>query len=210
MTITVLSDVVLLESSIEADVKGRNTRKNQRVSSASGSEWINIGPQDKTIREFDIHLAPVRGLLWQLLEALFEVTEGGAFGFLLRDPKDFEVSGTDGVVAAKTGGGYQAFKRYTEPSSGRHKDRKLTRLEAASLQVFVNGVSTSFTVDANTGTFTSIAGNPAANTVTWTGQFYVPAHFLNDLIDWEMVAGGGSVDARFIAGPMVTLREILE
>jgi uncharacterized protein (TIGR02217 family) len=210
MTITVLSDVVLLNGPIQASVKGRNTRKNQRVSSASGQEWINIGPQDKTIREFDIELGPVRRALWIQLESLHEVTEAGAYGFLLQDPKDCTVSGTAGIVAAQTGGGYQAFKRYTEPTSGRHKDRKITRIRAAGLQVFVNGVSTSFTVDANTGTFTSITGNPAANTVTWTGVFYVPVHFLNDTIDWQMDVAGTDPEGRFIAGPSVTLREILE
>jgi hypothetical protein len=93
--------------------------------------------------------------------------------------------------------------------SNRHKDRKLTRLKASTITVFVSGVATSFTVDGNTGIFT-ITGNPSAGLVTWAGQFYVPVHFMNDQIDWDMVVAGQDPDGRFYAGPMVTLQEIRE
>jgi hypothetical protein len=45
--------------------------------------------------------------------------------------------------------------------------------------------------------------------LTWSGDFYVPVHFANDEIDWEMILGG-TYDTRLIAGPSVTLQEVRE
>ena len=46
-------------------------------------------------------------------------------------------------------------------------------------------------------------------TLTWTGSFYVPVHFQDDVIDWDMAAGG-SLDNRLLAGPSVNLMEVRE
>ena len=48
-----------------------------------------------------------------------------------------------------------------------------------------------------------------ADTLTWSGEFYVPVHFANDDIDWEVVVGGG-FSGRIIAGPSVVLQEVRE
>jgi uncharacterized protein (TIGR02217 family) len=209
MTITIFADVILKNQWVEGGIKGRSVRKNQRVTSASGIEAINI-VQDKTRREYDIGIAPLRRATWQQLEALFEVTEGGAYGFLLQDPKDSTAAITEGVVAGPiTGspGWFQMFKRYTEPVSGRYKDRKITR-PYGPLQVLVSGVSHTYTVDTTNGRI-NVAGVTDPSTITWSGSFYVPVHFLNDQIDWELVVWGQDPDGRFATGPMVTLEEIL-
>jgi uncharacterized protein (TIGR02217 family) len=208
MSVTVFPDLVLTNQWIEGGVKGRQIRKNQRVSTTNGFESINI-VWDRTLREYDIGIGPLRRSTWQQLETLHEVTEGGAYGFLLLDPKDSTVTVAQGRVAALTGGGYQLYQRKTETVSTRYKDRKITRPKAASVLVYVSGVLTGATVDAETGQLT-ITGNPDAATVTWSGIFYVPVHFLSDTIDWEMLVHGPDPDSRFIAGPLVTLQEIRE
>lgn len=208
MTITVLQDVILSNQVIAQGVRGRQIRKNQRVRTANGSESINI-VWDRTLREYDLGVGPLRRTDWQKIESLFEITDGGAYGFLLQDPKDGD-AGTGGRVAATaTAGTYQLYKRYVEPVSGRYRDRKITRPKASTLAVFVSGVGVTFGYDAVNGTI-SVAGSPTAGSITWTGQFYVPVHFMNDQIDWSMVVAGPDPDGRFLSGPTVTLQEVLE
>ena len=100
-------------------------------------------------------------------------------------------------------------KRYTEPVSARTKDRSITRPQALGLVVSISGTPTlSYTLDATTGRLT-IPAAPAAATVTWTGKFYVPVHFMADSIDWDLLAGGSS-EKRLLAGPSVVLSEVRE
>ena len=49
----------------------------------------------------------------------------------------------------------------------------------------------------------------ATEALTWSGRLYVPVHFANDVIDWNLVAGG-SEEGRFYAGPSVMLEEVYE
>jgi hypothetical protein len=72
----------------------------------------------------------------------------------------------------------------------------------------VSGVSHTYTVDTTNGRI-NVAGVTDPSTITWSGSFYVPVHFLNDQIDWELVVWGQDPDGRFATGPMVTLEEIL-
>jgi len=209
MSILILPDVVLSNQVMEAGVRGRQIRRNQRVRTANGVESINV-VWDRTIREYDLGTVPLRRSAWEALESLFEVTDAGAYGFLMMDPKDSS-AGTGGRVALVPGetSVYQLFKRYVEPVSGRYKDRKITRPRASTVVVSVSGVATDATVDGETGRVT-IESEPTATDVTWTGSFYVPVHFLNDRIDWSMVVAGPTPDGRFLTGPTVTLQEVLE
>jgi uncharacterized protein (TIGR02217 family) len=205
MAITVFDDVILPNSIISAGVRGKNVRRNDRVQTDSGQQSINIG-WTSTLRQFEIGIMPLRINQWQDLETLHEITDGGAYGFLMEDPKDCRVS-TGGVFALVSPGIYQLTKRYTEPRSGRTKDRKISRPKG-TITVFENGSPISASVSPIDGTAT-IAGSPDVSTLTWTGAFYVPVHFMDDSIDWELVAPGG-VDNRFAAGPSVVLQEIRE
>jgi hypothetical protein len=47
------------------------------------------------------------------------------------------------------------------------------------------------------------------DTLTWRGEFYVPVHFMEDEIDWDL-ARPGDMEDRLIAGPSVVLQEIRE
>jgi uncharacterized protein (TIGR02217 family) len=49
----------------------------------------------------------------------------------------------------------------------------------------------------------------ADETLTWSGEFYVPVHFANDDIDWEIMVAG-TYDNRVVAGPSVVLQEVRE
>jgi len=59
-----------------------------------------------------------------------------------------------------------------------------------------------------TGVITIPAAPSAAN-LAWTGSFYVPVHFRDDSIDWDLVRSGNMSD-RLIDGPSVVLKEIRE
>lgn len=205
MAITVFGDLILPNSIISAGVRGKNMRRNDRVQSDSGAQSINVA-WTSTLRQFEIGIVPLRVDQWQALETLHEITEGGAYGLLMEDPKDCFVT-TGGVLALDSAGRYQLTKRYTEPKSGRTKDRRITRPKGV-ISVFQGGAPISATIDAATGRAT-FAGSPDVTTLTWTGAFYLPVHFMDDSIDWELVAPGGA-DNRFAAGPSVILQEIRE
>jgi uncharacterized protein (TIGR02217 family) len=210
MSILVFSDLVLRHAVISGALKGRQIRKNQRVTTANGFESINI-LVDRTLREYEFGSIPLQRADWDYIESIFEITEGGAYGFLLEDPKDFSAASetayvrTTGVLAALGGGTYQLYKRYTHLASGRYKDRKITRVDATKFQAFAFGGSPQTgTVDPATGIAT-ITGTP----MTWTGRFYVPVHFQSDVIDWDLVAPGPE-EVRYFSGPNVVLEEIRE
>lgn len=208
MALIVFSDVLLPNSVITAGVRGKNMRLNARVPTDSGFESINV-IWAQTLRQFEIGIAPMRAAQWQAIETLHEITEGGAYGFLMEDPKDRSVS--NGVAVQISAGVYQLYKRYEDPISARTKDRKITRPRANGFEVAVSGAPLAvdaYTLDEETGLIT-IAAAPAASSVTWTGLFYVPVHFADDAIDWELVAAGPA-DARFLAGPSVLLQEVRE
>jgi uncharacterized protein (TIGR02217 family) len=208
MSLTVLSNMILPNSVIQAGVRGRQMRRNSRVMTANGAESINI-MWTQTLREFEIGFVPMRRTAWQDIETFHEITEGGAYGFLMEDPKDSVVS--SGVVASLTATTFQLYKRSTDAVSLRYKDRKITRPRTTSFVLTVSGAvqTTGYSLDTTTGIVTINSG-PAAANVTWTGRFYVPVHFQSDSIDWTMVVSGPDPDARFLAGPSVILEEIRE
>jgi uncharacterized protein (TIGR02217 family) len=307
MSLIVLADVLLPNSVIAAGVRGKNRRQNSRAMNQGGFDTINV-IWTRTLREFEVGIVPMLPAAWQALEGIFEVTEGGAFGFLMEDPKDTTVAAGTGVLQAFNAGalvgasgfGYgvptaRLIKRYTPAGTTRSKDRLITRPKAApavsrgSVGSLVQGAAPSnFSVDLATGivTFvadassavsavtvgattqvtlaaalaglavadrlylsgltgadaallnglshpiTAIAGavytlgtNTAAKVITpagsgakypqagdalsWAGGFYVPVHFANDEIDWDIVKVGPA-DARLLAGPNVVLMEVRE
>lgn len=210
MAITVFSDVLLPNSIVSAGVSGKQLRLNTRVQTDNGAESVNI-VWGQTLRQYTLGTVPLRVDQWQALETLHEITEGGAYGFLMEDPKDrtatlgvMQQPGADARVM-------QLYKRYLEPISGRYKDRKITRPRASTVQVFDNGVlvnPANYTINEQTGVITFVSTRTAAN-LTWTGFFYVPVHFSDDSIDWNLEVAGPA-DSRFLAGPSVVLQEVRE
>ena len=210
MSITILSDVILPTWVAAAGMRGRQIRRNTRTQAQNGTMQVNV-EWARTLRQYELGTVPLTVAQWQAIEGLHEVTEGGAFGFLMRDPKDHAALIADGVAALAGEASYQLHKRYTSAGSTRTKDRIITRPRAAGFAVKVAGVALpaeDYTLDADTGLL-SIPDAPAAEAISWSGEFLVPVHFLSDQIDWETVAIGPA-EARLMAGPSVVLMEVLE
>lgn len=172
MTIVVLSDVIMSELVMSAGVRGRQIRKNTRVSSQNGSGKANVDWQD-TLREFEIGYVPMLPAAWNEIEGLFEVTDGGAYGFLMSDPKDSVVSAgllqawTGAVLASTAGQGYgvpayRMLKRITSTGTARTKDRIITRPYSALVTrggapVAVGVSPGNIAINAETGVVTFVA-----------------------------------------------------
>ena len=210
MAITVFSDVVLPNSVISAGIRGKQMRNNTRTEAANGTIMVNIN-WSRTLRQYEIGFIPMPLDTWRTIEGLHEVTEGGAYGFLMQDPKDHTVGAGGVALAAATDTTFHLCKNYTVAGSSRSKTRPITRPSASGFALSVNGAplgSGSYSLNTDTGVIT-IASKPAANTISWTGNFYVPVHFMDDSIDWELVKAGAD-DGRLLAGPNVILMEVRE
>lgn len=307
MSISILTDVILPSEVIQAGVRGRNLRSNTRTMSGSGYASVNIN-WARTLRQYEIGITPMGVENWLLIEGIHEITNGGAQGFLMQDPKDQTVTSLSGMLrpfvlgayVGTSGAGYgnpvyKLHKRYAAISGTQVYDRRITRpkqtitVRRAGSPVTVGSGAGQIAVDYNTGTVTfvasataspssytvgstttvnfssgtfaagfsagqrvwlsgvsgtaasllnlqshvidSISGNnliiavnttgltasggtasrfpQATDSLTWSGEFYVPVHFANDDIDWEMVIPG-PYDARVVAGPNVLLQEVRE
>ncbi len=209
MSITVYNDVFLPVRVVEAGVRGKQVRRNSRVVVDSGAQAINI-VWTQTLRQYEIGFIPMAREAWQAVETIHEITEGGAFGFLLIDPKDHRVD--SGVMYSLTSTTFQLYKRYLDAASGRYKDRKITRPKASGFMPTISGVAidpVNYTLDADTGIVT-IPSAPAEEDLAWTGPTYVPVHFMDDTIDWQMIAPSVDPNRRFIAGPTLVLQEVRE
>lgn len=211
MSLTVYADVILGGEVIAAaGLRGKQRRRNTRTMAANGQSRINVD-WARTLRQYELGVIPMSIATWQTIEGLHEVTEGGAYGFLMEDPKDNSASYSTGVVSGITSTTFQLKKRYTSIGSTRTKDRTITRPKASPFAVKISGAVESpsnYSLNTTTGVLT-IAAAPSAATVTWEGRFYVPVHFANDDIDWDLVAGGPA-DLRIVSGPSVVLDEVRE
>jgi uncharacterized protein (TIGR02217 family) len=207
--LTVYADVLLPNAIIAAaGLRGRNTRNNTRRMSQGGFQNINVNWQ-RTLREYDLGYIPMLPAQWATIEGIHEVTAGGAYGFLLEDPKDQAATVATGRAALISGTNYQLQKLYTSVGSTRTSLRTITRPRASGFAIFTSGTPIgTFTLNAATGVVT-IPSAPAAATLTWSGVFYVPVHFAVDDLDWDLVAGG-SPDTRLVMGSGVLLKEVRE
>lgn len=207
---TVYSDIVLRHGVISSNVHGKESFKNERVVTDSGLQYVNQA-WTRSLREYTFATIPMLREDWDYLRAIFGITRGGAFGFLLEDPTDSHTTSetdyveTIGVMAALGGGTYQLYKRYLHKASGRYEDRKITRPLSAGFAAYnVSDTLLTSSVDPATGIAT-ISGTPTY----WVGRFYVPVQFQSDAIDWTLEASGPP-EARFWSGPSVVLEEIRE
>lgn len=303
MAIEVLTDVILPESVVRAWVQGKNVRNNLRTMTYNGYAAVNVN-WTKTLRQYEIGIAPMYLDVWQTIEGLHEATEGGAYGFLMLDPKDQTAINSEGelypfttTLVGTSGQGYgvpvyKLFKKYTGVGGSRIKRRQITRPKATTLTIKRAGNTVTPAVNYDTGTVTFDAdatqsilshtvgvkhvltfstdngiiaqisagqrlyvtgvsgtaattlnnlshlvdsvdvGNKtitltvtttglnatggtakkypqASETLTWAGTFYIPVHFLEDSIEWELLKPG-SLGDRIISGVQIILQEIRE
>lgn len=307
MSITVYNDVIVPCTVVAAGIRGKNMRSNTRVTTFNGQTQVNVN-WNRTLRQYELGVIPMEIAQWAQIEAMHEVTEGGAYGMLLRDPKDDTVSATEGKLYAKIGGvnvgtvgagygipTYNTMKRYQVTGTSRYKDRFITRpISAISVYkdgspltagagagqysvnydtglVTINDDASAYVSTITTGATTvitfgdsyypalfaiggriwlqGVAGTAAttlndkshqitnisgtnvtvstvttgltatgglskrypqpSNSLTWSGNFYVPVHFMDDSIDWSLVVPGDYAD-RLVDGPTVVLQEVRE
>jgi len=207
--LTVFNDVILPNSVIAAaGLQGRNQRNNTRRMSQSGQVNVNVN-WARTLREFDVGFIPMLPAQWATLQGIHEVTEAGAYGFLVEDPSDNSATVLTGNALGLTSTTFQLRKVYTSIGSTRTKQRTIKRPKASTFAIYTSGTPiASYTLNADTGVVT-IPAAPAAATLSWSGTFYVPVHFAGDDLGWDLVAAGPS-DARLIAGRSIVLAEVLE
>lgn len=178
-SITVYTDVIMPASLLAAGVRGKNIRRNTRTAARNGRMQINVDA-DITQRQFEFGLVPLTLAQWQALEGLHEVTDGGAVGFLLQDPKDSAAAVGEGLLQGYTtalvgtiGMGYgvpsyRLHKRYTALGSSRTKDRRISRpigtpaITRAGSPVTYGAAAGNVALDTTTGTATFVADTSQA------------------------------------------------
>lgn len=209
MPITVLSDVILPTKVIAAGgLSGKSQRLNQRTPHGETGQMSINAVWSQSLREYTFGTVPMLLKDWQAVRAIFEITMGGAFGFLIEDPT--EEDSTTGALTL-VDGAYQLQRRFIDQGSGRYTDVVVTRPRASKFALAQNGIplaSGAYTLDDETGKLT-ISGSPDPETLSWSGNYYVPVHFKEDVLDWDMVLGG-QMKNRLIAGPSVVLQEVRE
>ena len=210
MAITVYSDAILKNTTLSSGVSGKTVRMNTRIQMETGMASINSN-WSQSLRQYELASVPRTIDQWREIEALYEITRGGAYGFLVEDPKDFKTTTGTGKCSLVSGATYQLLKRYTFTGSSQYYDRNITRPKSSTVVVTYNGgAAPAYTLDATTGRITFTGGAVADVTLlAWTGEFYVPVHFTNDNIDWELVAPG-PYESRYVAAPSIPLSEIRE
>lgn len=212
MSLTVLADVIAPNSLWSSGVRGTWTRVNARAQNQGGRKQINI-VRSRTLRQFDFTTVPMNPETFATLQGLYEATDAGAYGFLVKDPSDGGASHSNGIVSLISAPAhtYQLYKRYVSAGSARTRDRKITRPIPTDFQLKSAGSVVSggsYTLDEETGILT-IPSDPAASSLTWSSRYYVPVHFENDDIDWDLDVAGPE-ESRFMSGKRLMLTEILE
>lgn len=96
--IEVMDDVILPQPLIAAaGLTGRTKRKNDRAQNQGGFGAVNV-IWNNSLREYDIGFIAMRPAAWSRIEGLFELTDAGAYAFLLEDPKDYAAAGGEGLM----------------------------------------------------------------------------------------------------------------
>jgi hypothetical protein len=185
--LTVYNDVILpLRVARAAGVRGKSMRRNDRAMVQGGYQTVNK-VWSRTLRQYEFGSIPMLVSVWQTLEALWEVTDAGAYGFLMADPKDSAVALTEGLMYPYTtalvgaiglGYGvpvYKMYKRYTSIGSTRTKDRAITRpqatptLKRAGSTVTLGASAGNAAINYDTGTVTFVADSSSTVTAVTPG-----------------------------------------
>jgi hypothetical protein len=137
--IVVLDDVILDECVFLASGAGRQSRQNDRTANQGGFATVNV-VRDVTLRQFMLGVKAMPVAEWKEIEGVYEITDAGAYGFLVKDPKDQIVSESEGALQGYMSGvefgtpgfgngtpNYGLRKLYKAKSSTRTRGRPITR-----------------------------------------------------------------------------------
>lgn len=184
MPIIVLPDVIMPQCVIAAGISGKQLRRNARTENQGGYMSANIIWQN-TLRQYELGIIPMLVAQWQALESVFEVTDGGAYGFLLQDPKDSSAAAGSPLQPYAAGGNVGAAgvgfgvpvlrlaRTYTVAS--RSKLRRISRPKGAPVLrrggvVAVAGPGAGqYAIDPNTGAAAFVADATASVTAVTVG-----------------------------------------
>jgi uncharacterized protein (TIGR02217 family) len=211
--IVILTDIIAPNSLFEAGVTGGYMRRNDRAEIVSG--YVNVNALwSNTKRTFQWGTVPHRIATWKGLQGLWEVTDAGTYGFLLQDPTDPSVTHTTGKATPISAGAhtYQLVTQWTAVGSSpaATRNRTIKFIKASDFELKISGVTQTITTDYTISAFTgvvTIPADPDAADITWSGTAYVPVHFRDDELEWELVAGG-SEPQRLVRGPRIILDEV--
>jgi len=141
------------------------------------------------------------------LRAFFYVVGGDADGFRYKDWSDYQATQANTSLTLLSGNEYQLNRKYTFGS--RTFVRPIYK-PVSGVQIFRtrSGVTTNITigstsVDTTDGTVL-IDGNASGDTYTWTGDFDVPAAFVDPAAVWKIVGTG----AMLTEWPSIEIEEI--
>ena len=188
--ITVYSDVVLsLRIVAAAGLRGRSSRKTERSQNQGGFSSVNM-LWEHSLREYDLGFIPMLPAQWAGIEGLFEITSAGTFGFLMQDPKDGDVTASQGVmqpysVALKVNVGapglgygmptYRLGKTYSFAGTSRTYTRRVSRPMSTAVAtrngtpLVIGAAPGNATFDVDTGTVTFVADASQAMASIATG-----------------------------------------
>ena len=150
------------------------------------------------------------------LVGFFRARRGAARGFLLTDPGDFSSNGMTGTPAATdqslgTGDGvtasFQLIKTYgaAGATGDAVQTRAITRPQAASVLVAVNGVAVTSGWSLGAGGILTFTAAPAAGAVITAGYLFdVPVRFEQDRLQ---VSGASFAAGEAPSVPLVEIRE---
>lgn len=183
------------------------------VKLGGGAEQRNALFAD-SLRTYDAALGVKTLVNYQTLEKHFNARRGRLHGFLVLDRSNYiattESFGTgNGVTAA-----FQLTKNDGDASNA--YNREIYKPKSGTIQIFVNAVlkteTTHYTINYTTGIVTFTGGNipTAGQSLTWSGQFYVPVRYdVDSLPDYDLFLvredGTGLVECSV---PLIEIRDI--
>lgn len=170
--IEVLPDVIIPECVFTPDAGGARTRLNDRSMNSGGWATANA-VRDITLRTYDLAVKTMTLEAFQAIIGLWEVTDAGVYGMLLRDPVDSQVLDTEGVMQGTTLGAfngtlgfgngtpnYVLAKGYSPSGTTRMKGNPITWLDGTP-QLFRAGSPVTIGVSAGNA---SISAGPSSVT----------------------------------------------
>jgi len=115
------------------------------------------------------------------LLAFFRARRGQKYGFLVKDPIDWEATATEGVfdVADGSPSGYQFVKRYAD-DDGYTQDRIIWKPDQGTIIVYAGAFTmvegAHYIIEYTTGALYTV-GSPIVVPTAWSGEFYTPVRF---------------------------------
>lgn len=136
--------------------------------------------------------APVReGVLFDQLRAFFYVVGGDADGFRFKDWSDYQITTANSSATLISGSQYQLNKTYV--FGARTFTRPIFKPVAGAQIIRTRGgsptnITGTTTVDGTTGRIT-VTGHVGGDVYTWSGQFDVPAAFVDPAAVFQVIGG---------------------